>query len=94
MGQETSDGVHSSPIDMSVNKHVQAYTAKRVVLSSPRPIEQVVADIHEATNKEKEGHVAVLLATAKDREGIERGMDALTEGKRSFLFVPQLVPIS
>lgn len=70
---------------MSVNKNVETYAAKRVVLSSPRPIDEVVAALYEATNKKKEGQVARLLATSKNREELECGMAELTEGKRDFV---------
>lgn len=67
---------------MSVNKEVHVYTAKRVVLSSSRPIRQVVSALREELNDAKASQIHVLLATAKDRSEMERGMAELTEGKR------------
>lgn len=70
---------------MSVNKEVLSYTAKRITLSSSKPIKQVVAALQEELNAPKAGQVIGMLAAAGDKAEIEKGMSELTEDKRTFV---------
>ena len=70
---------------MSVSKERQPYATERIILSSTKPIERVVAALQEEMNGAKAGQIGVLLANAKDRAEIEKGMAELTEDKRLFV---------
>ena len=73
---------------MSVGKAVHSYTAQRVILSSPKPISEVIAALDEELNKANSG-LAVLrvLATAQTKDDVDKGIGAMTEGKRDFMYV-------
>ena len=68
-----------------MNKTVHSYTAKRITLTSPRPIKQVVAALQEELNGVNASQIHVLLATAKNRAELEQGMAKQTEGKRQLV---------
>ena len=71
---------------MSVNKEVLAYTAKRITLSSSRPVKQVVASLNEELNGPKAAQIRSMLDNAKDRADIDKGMAELTgDHKRPFV---------
>lgn len=70
---------------MSVSKEVLAYTAKRVILSSSKPVKQVIADLNEELNGPKAAQIRAMLDNAKDREQIDKGMAELTNSNRPFV---------
>ncbi|KIP11357.1 hypothetical protein PHLGIDRAFT_99994 [Phlebiopsis gigantea 11061_1 CR5-6] len=72
---------------MSVTTKIDTYVARRAVLTSPKPIEAVLAKLNQELNKEKEGQVAVTLATATSRAEIDSKFAELYEGERDFVYV-------
>lgn len=71
--------------DMSVTTKIDTYVARRAVLTSPKPIEAVLAKLNQELNKEIEGQVAVTLATATSRAEIDSKFAELYEGGRDFV---------
>jgi hypothetical protein len=79
----------------AVTKHTYTYHAQRVVLSSPKPLKAVISALHAELNAEKAGMTLMrILATAKTREDLEKGVNGLTEGKRDFLCVVICFPMA
>ncbi|KAI0078083.1 TT1751-like protein [Panus rudis PR-1116 ss-1] len=71
----------------TITKDVLAYTAQRVTLSSKKPIQETLAAVDAELNKVGAGiEIMKILATAQNKEDIEKGMEKLTEGKRDFVF--------
>lgn len=71
---------------MSVSKEILAYTAKRITLSSTKPVKQVVAALNEELNGPKAAQIRTTLDNAKDREEIDKGMAELTgDSNRPFV---------
>ena len=73
---------------MSVGKEIHSYTAERVVLTSPKPLNEVLVALDEELNKANAGTAILqVLTTAKTKDEIDKGLGALAEGKRDFLYV-------
>ncbi|KAH8102074.1 TT1751-like protein [Cristinia sonorae] len=70
----------------TITKTLVPYSAQRVVITSPKPIKDVLDALDKEVNKEGAGvNIMRLLATAQSKEEIEKGMKELTEGKRDFV---------
>ena len=72
---------------MAVTTDLITYTARRVVLTSPKPIDEVLAVLNQELNKEKEGQVGAVLMAAQSREEIDRKFAELYECGRTFVYV-------
>ena len=72
----------------SVVKDVRPYTAQRVMLTSPQSLKATLDALQDELNEKKSGLALFkLLATAKSKEELDRGIGAMTEGKRDFMYV-------
>ncbi|EKM53493.1 uncharacterized protein PHACADRAFT_259909 [Phanerochaete carnosa HHB-10118-sp] len=73
-------------MSLTVSSESHSYTAQRVILTSSKPFDKVIAALDEETNRAGP-HVGEVLGSAKSKEEIEQGMSALTDsGKRTFVF--------
>lgn len=80
---------------MSVTKQTIPYTTQRVILTSPKPLADVTNALHYELNAAKAGLLLMqTLANAKSRDDLEKGIAAITEGKRDFLYVLAKAPVS
>ncbi|KAJ3479285.1 hypothetical protein NLI96_g9173 [Meripilus lineatus] len=78
----------SSPTSNNeITREVLPYTAQRVTYTSPKAFKEVIAALEEELNAAGAGvNVMKLLATARNREEIEKGMSEMTDnGKRDFV---------
>ena len=71
----------------TVAKDVHDYASQRIVLSSPKPFEEVIVAIDKAMNREKaENVVWPLLDHVKSREEFVQGLDDVLDfGERDFV---------
>ena len=72
-----------------ITKDVLSYSTQRVTFTSPKPLKDVLVALDRELNSAGAG-VAVMkmLATAQNREDIEKGMDSMTDnGKLDFVYV-------
>ena len=70
---------------MRVTTEVVTYTTRRAILTSPKPIDAVLAELNKELNKEKEGELPAALATATSRAEIDSKFAELYEGGRDFV---------
>ena len=71
-----------------MKKELATYTARRIVLSSPKPVSEVLEVLHKELKKDKEGLVAEILLTSKDRAEVDSRMNELYDGgERTFTYV-------
>ena len=80
----------SSPASNNeITREVLPYTAQQVTYTSPKAFKEVIAALEEELNAAGAGvNVMKLLATARNREEIEKGMSEMTDnGKRDFVYV-------
>ena len=72
----------------TVKRTLAPYTAQRVTLTSTKPLKQTLEALYEELNKDKAGLALLkMMATVKTKQDVVSGIDALTEGKRDFMWV-------
>ena len=72
----------------AVQKDVISRSVQRVTLTSAQPLKVTLEVLHDELNIDKAGpRVFSLLETATSKEEIEKGMGAITEGTRDFVYV-------
>lgn len=71
---------------MEVAKNIRTYNAQRVLLTSPKPLKEVMKALGEELNMNNTGQeLARRLSSAHSKEELEGVINSLTEGKRDFL---------